>query len=107
MPVMLKAKSSGVNQMKGGPAIKGVVAMNDGKKTRSEMPANKRRSGGSEGEMYKKPGKTGRGMASARSDQSSSETGPLPCNYKPVNQAVPQPTQYSNDAGPRKTKFVW
>jgi hypothetical protein len=98
------------NQLRarGGTLVpKGIVAVNDLRKTSSEMAATKR--GGSDaGEMYKKPGKTGKGMASARSNESSSETGPIKVSddNKKRYAGIAQPEAYSNAAGPKPTRFI-
>ena len=95
------------NQLKsksGSFTPRGLPALNQGK-TSSEMAATKR--GGSDaGDMYKKPGKTGKGMASARSDKSSSETGPIKGSSKSVYQGCKQPIAYSNADGEKPTRFI-
>jgi hypothetical protein len=100
------AEKNQLKQKSGSFTPRGLPALNQGK-TSSEMAATKR--GGSDaGEMYKKPGKTGKGMASARSDESSSETGPIKGgdDNKKRYSGTPQPEQYSNACGPKKTRFI-
>ena len=103
------------NQLKqrgGALTPKGIPAMNDLRKTKSEMPANKRSSGASAGDMYKKPGKTGRGLVGARSDESSGEVGPLKqssgpgCDNSKTYGGRKQPIAFSNADGEKPTRFI-
>lgn len=88
---------------------KSLPAMNNGKNTKSEMGVDRNKINRSAGDMYKKPGKTGKGMASSRSDESSSETGPIKAGNDNAKRygGVPQPEQFTNACGPKKTKFIW
>ena len=107
-PLAAGSSKTGNRLYKGAPK----EVLNNGKNTKSEQGRPEKRSGGnSAGDMYKKPGKTGKGLASSRSDQSSGQSLPTKCMNVPggnntrTYSDAKQNAAYNNE-GPRPTKFI-